>query len=103
MFWGIPIMAGSGFILMYPVLASKYLAGWIVPAAMVAHSDEAMLALLWIFMVHIFFNHFTPGIFPLNTSIFTGKMPHEIYRREHPVEYERLSRTGEEEESEIST
>ena len=94
-FWGIPVMAGSGFILMYPVLVTKFLPGWVVPAALVAHSDEAMLALTWIFLVHIFFNHFAPGVFPLNTSMFTGKVPKERYRREHPLEYERLMRTGE--------
>jgi cytochrome b subunit of formate dehydrogenase len=47
-FWGMPVMAGSGLILMYPVLATKFLPGWIVPTALVAHSDEAMLALIWI-------------------------------------------------------
>jgi len=95
-FWGMPIMAGSGFIMMYPVLATKYLPGWVVPTALVAHSDEAMLALIWIFMVHIFFNHFTPGVFPINTSMFTGKVTKERYRREHPLEYERLFKTTEE-------
>jgi formate dehydrogenase gamma subunit len=95
-FWGMPVMAVSGFILMYPVLVTKFLPGWVVPAALVAHSDEAMLALIWIFLVHIFFNHFTPGVFPLNTSMFTGKVPKERYRREHPLEYERLLGTGEE-------
>ena len=97
-FWGMPIMAGSGFILMYPILVTKFLPGWVVPAALVAHSDEAMLALIWIFLVHIFFNHFTPGVFPLNTSIFSGKVRKERYRREHPLEYERLLGTGERKE-----
>ena len=97
-FWGMPVMAGSGFILMYPVLVTKFLPGWAVPAALVAHSDEALLALTWIFLVHIFFNHFTPGVFPLNTSIFTGKVSRERYHREHPLEYERMLRTGETEE-----
>lgn len=63
-FWGVPVMAGSGFILMYPVLVTRFLPGWIVPAALVAHSDEAMLALTWIFFVHIFFSHFAPEYFP---------------------------------------
>ncbi len=94
-FWGMPVMAGSGFILMYPVLVTKFLPGWVVPTALVAHSDEAMLALIWIFLVHIFFNHFTPGVFPLNTSMFTGKVTKERHRREHPVEYERLLGVGE--------
>ncbi len=97
-FWGMPVMAGSGFILMYPTLVTKFLPGWVVPAALVAHSDEAMLALIWIFMVHIFFNHFTPGVFPVNTSMFTGKVPKERYRREHPLEYERLFETTDEKE-----
>ena len=89
-FWGMPVMAGSGFILMYPVLFSKVLPSWIVPAALIAHSDEAMLALTWIFMVHVFFSHFSPGIFPINTSIFTGKVTRKRYQKEHPVEYDRL-------------
>ncbi|MDO8568670.1 MAG: cytochrome b/b6 domain-containing protein, partial [Dehalococcoidales bacterium] len=92
-FWGMPIMAGSGFVLMYPVSVTEYLPGWVVPASLIAHSDEAMLALSWIFMVHIFFNHFTPGVFPINTSIFTGKVPKERYQREHPLEYKELTQT----------
>ena len=71
-----------------------------MPTALVAHSDEAMLALTWIFVVHIFFNHFTPGIFPINISMFTGKVPKERYRRDHPLEYERLTAPVEEEKEE---
>jgi formate dehydrogenase subunit gamma len=97
-FWGMPVMAGSGFILMYPVLVTKLLPGWVIPVALVAHSDEAMLALIWIVMVHIFFNHFAPGIFPINTAIFTGKVSRERYRREHAAEYERLTSRIETEE-----
>ncbi len=99
-FWGMPIIGGSGFILMYPVLVTKFLPGWVVPAALVAHSDEAMLALIWIFLVHIFFSHFTPEVFPLNTSIFTGKVSKERYRREHPLEYDRLLETTKKEDEE---
>ncbi|OGO38344.1 MAG: hypothetical protein A2147_10615 [Chloroflexi bacterium RBG_16_57_8] len=90
-FWGVPVMAGSGFILMYPVFVTQFLPGWIVPAALVAHSDEAMLALTWIFVVHMFFSHLAPGVFPMNTSIFSGKVSRERYRREHTLEYERLT------------
>lgn len=94
-FWGITAMAGSGFILLFPVLVTKFLPGWVVPTALVAHSFEAMIALVWIVLVHIFFTHFTPGVFPLNTSMFTEKVPKERYRREHPLKYERLLGTGE--------
>ncbi|MBI4188378.1 MAG: cytochrome b/b6 domain-containing protein [Chloroflexi bacterium] len=97
-FWGITAMAGSGFILMYPVLVTKVLPGWMVPTALVIHSFEAMMALVWIVLVHIFFSHFTPGVFPINTSIFTGKVSKERYSREHPLEYERLLGTDEQKE-----
>jgi formate dehydrogenase subunit gamma len=89
-FWGMPVMFGSGFIMMFPVWATKFLPGWVVPTALVAHSHEAMLALIWIVMIHIFFSHFTPSTFPMNTVIFTGRMKREKYREEHPVEYERI-------------
>jgi formate dehydrogenase subunit gamma len=95
-FWGMPVMFISGFILMYPVFATSFLPGWAVPAALVAHSDEAMLALVWIMMIHIFFNHFSPSHFPLNKSIFTGKVPEEKYRHEHPLEYDRIMPSREE-------
>ncbi|MDP2917382.1 MAG: cytochrome b/b6 domain-containing protein [Dehalococcoidia bacterium] len=95
-FWGMPVMAGSGFILMFPVFATKYLPGWVVPVAYTAHSHEAMLAFTWIFFIHIFFNHFSPSVYPLNKSIFTGKVPRERYIKEHALEYERLTRVDEE-------
>jgi len=93
-FWGIAIMGGSGLILMYPLLATKVLPGAIVPVAHAAHSDEAVLAVGWIFLVHILRAHFMPGSFPFNTSIFTGQMPRHRYREEHPLEYERLVQRG---------
>ncbi|MBI2829627.1 MAG: cytochrome b/b6 domain-containing protein [Chloroflexi bacterium] len=101
-FWGMPVMVISGLILMYPVAATKILPGWIVPAALVAHSDEAMLALTWIFMVHVFFAHFSPGSFPFNTVIFTGKMSVERYRDEHPLEYQRMMAAAQPEKSQES-
>ena len=101
-FWGVPVMAGSGFILMFPVFVSNYLPGWIVPAALVAHSDEAMLALTWIFVVHMFFSHFAPGSFPANTSIFTGRVSREKYEKEHPVEYARMTGSGDSQRADVS-
>src|SRR3990172_4233652 len=85
-FWGMPVMFISGFIMMYPVWVTKILPGWAVSAAYVAHTDEAMLAITWIVLVHVFFNHFSPGIFPINTSIFTGKVSRERHRKDHPLE-----------------
>lgn len=93
-------MAGSGFILMFPVPVSRYLPSWSVPVAFIAHSDEAVLAVSWIFMVHIFFSHFTRHVFPINTSIFTGKVPRERYQLEHPLEHERMTQPSQEKKEE---
>lgn len=89
-FWGIPVMGISGLIMMYPVLATKFLPGWVLPAALVAHSDEAILAIGWIFIVHVFYVHLAPHIFPFNTSIFTGRVPKSRYATDHPLEYGEL-------------
>jgi len=90
-FWGLPVIGISGFIMAYPVFVTKFLPGWIVPAAIIAHGDEAILAVSWIILVHFFFNHLSPGNFPLNKSIFTGKLSKERYQKDHPLEYDRIA------------
>lgn len=95
-FWGIFIMGGSGLILMFPVIMTKFMPGGFVPVAHAAHSDEAILAIGWIAIVHILRAHFWPGIFPFNTSIFTGWVPNKRYEEEHPLEYEQLIHEREE-------
>ena len=95
MFWGIPVMVLSGLVMMFPVLVTRFLPGWLIPVALIAHSDESMLALTWIVIVHVFFNHLGPGVFPMNPSIFTGKLSVERYQSDHATEYERLAAAGE--------
>ncbi len=85
-FWGMPVMAISGLILMFPVLVSNVLPGDAVSVALVAHSDEAILAILWIFIVHMFFVHLNPRFFPMNRAMFGGKMSRDVYAKEHALE-----------------
>lgn len=93
-FWGILIIGGSGLVLLFPVQVSQILPGGIVPVALAAHSDESLLAVGWIFIVHFFYAHFAPAIFPFNPSIFTGRVSKQRYAEEHPLEYERLYAQG---------
>lgn len=88
--WGLLIMIGGGLILMFPVTAAKILPGWAIPFALVAHSDEAVLAVGWILIVHMYFAHLHPLVFPMNKSIFTGKVPLHQYREEHALEYAQI-------------
>jgi formate dehydrogenase subunit gamma len=93
-FWGMAVMGGSGLILLFPVLVTRFLPGQIVIAAFRAHSDEALLAVTWISVVHIFYAHLAPRVFPFNTSIFSGRVPARRYREEHPLEYAQLVESG---------
>ena len=62
----------SGFILWFPVAMTKYLPGQIVPAAKAVHTNEAMMIFMLMAIWHIYDSMFSPDIFPLNKSIFTG-------------------------------
>lgn len=89
-FWGIAMMGGSGLVLLFAVQAVHILPGEAVPLAHTIHSDEALLAVGWIAIVHMFNAHLAPGIFPFNPAIFTGRLSRERYAHEHPLEYERI-------------
>ena len=88
--WGTLVMAVTGLILLFPVVATSYLPGVIVTASKVAHSYEALLAVLAIVLWHFYHAHLTDESFPMDTSIFSGRISAEKMRDHHPLEYERL-------------
>jgi cytochrome b subunit of formate dehydrogenase len=93
-FWGIPVIGFSGLILWFPWFFTAFLPGWILNVAMIVHGEEALLAVGFIFTFHFFHNHLRPENFPMDTVIFTGKMPLKRFMEERPAEYERLVREG---------
>jgi hypothetical protein len=66
-----------------------------VNVATTIHSDEALLAVCFIFSVHFFNTHFRPEKFPIDTVIFTGGMPLEEFQADRPREYEQMVVSGE--------
>ncbi len=66
--------------------------------ATIIHSDEALLAVGFIFTVHFFNTHFRPEKFPMDTVIFTGGMPLDEFKQDRPREYEELVKSGKLEE-----
>lgn len=89
-FWGVPVMGLTGLILMFPLIVTRFAPGVVVPVATIAHSDEALLATGWLFVVHFYNAHFAPHIFPFNKSIFTGRVAERRYKKEHGLEYHDL-------------
>jgi formate dehydrogenase subunit gamma len=85
---GIILMGISGLVLWFPVFTTHYFPGQIIPAAKVLHSSEALLMVLIVAIWHMYNAMFSPEVFPLDTSIFTGMISEKRMRREHPLECE---------------
>lgn len=87
--WGMGVMAITGAIMWFPTLFTNLLPGVFVPAAKSMHGGEALLAVAVIVLWHLFNTHFNPRVFPVNLSIFTGRVSKIDMMEEHPLEYER--------------
>lgn len=84
--WGTVLMIATGFMLWNPIATARLLPGQFIPAALVVHGGEAVLAVLAIVVWHgygVHLRHF-------NRSMFTGTMSEGEMREEHPLELEEL-------------
>jgi len=93
-FWGMVVIGLSGLMLMLPLFATEHLPGWTINVAHIVHSEEALLATAFIFIVHFFNTHLRPTAFPLDDAIFTGHISLDQLQKERPLEYERLKKEG---------
>lgn len=84
--WGTVVMVITGFMLWNPVATTSVLPGEAVPAALAAHSGEALLAVLSIITWHMYNVH----VKRFNRSMFTGRITHEEMEEEHAEELERI-------------
>ncbi len=98
-FWGIFVIGSTGLMLWFPVFFTRILPGSLINIATIIHSDEALLATGFIFTVHFFNTHLRPEKFPMDTVVFTGRMPIAEFRRDKPAEYEALVAAGKLEEN----
>jgi len=100
-FWGVPVIGLSGLVLWFKEFFTLFLPGWVLNIAHIVHSDEALLAVGFIFGIHFFNAHLRAESFPIDLSIFTGRISEEEFQRKHPLQYERLKREGKLEELEV--
>ncbi|MCL7973435.1 MAG: hypothetical protein M8835_02650 [marine benthic group bacterium] len=94
-FWGMFVIGSTGLFLWFPEFFTLLLPGWLVNVATIIHSDEALLAVAFIFTIHFFNTHFRLDKFPMDPVIFTGTVPIEEMKRDKPLEYQRMVETGE--------
>ena len=94
-FWGVTIIGVSGLMMWFPNVTGQYLPGWAFNVAAIFHGEEAFLAVVFLFTVHFFNNHFRPDKFPLERVMFTGTVTLDDLKHDHPLQYKRLLESGE--------
>jgi len=85
-FWGIAIMVGSGLILWFPHVSAQYVSRSFIDCAQIAHSDEAMLAIMAVFIWHFYNAHFSPMVFPMSTVWLDGQFNQAEMEEFHTLE-----------------
>jgi len=93
-YWGMMIIGTSGFFLTFPVMVSAifpmWSLGWIWDVVFTMHSDEALLAIVFILIIHFYSEHLRSEVFPMSFLWLTGKMSIKDLKHHHPAEYDRL-------------
>jgi cytochrome b subunit of formate dehydrogenase len=92
--WGIIVMAGTGIVMWFNNYFIDLLTklGWDISRTI--HFYEACLATLAILVWHFYFVIFNPSVYPMSTAWLTGKISEEEMAEEHPMELERMKKTG---------
>jgi len=97
-FWGVFVIGSTGLVLWFPELFTRFLPGWSINVATIIHSDEALLAVAFIFTIHFFNTHFRPDKFPMDPVIFTGRVGVDELKHDKPGEYEEFIANATQEE-----
>ena len=98
-FWGMVIIGGTGIIMWNKELATQILPGELLNFSIIAHSDEALLAALFLFIWHWYNVHFSISVFPMGTVYLTGYLSEDLMAEEHYQYYvEVMKKAGLEDE-----
>jgi len=90
-FWGMIVIGFSGYAMWFAPFFARFLPGWALNAVLVIHSEEGLLAILFIFSIHFVNTHLRPDSFPMDMVIFTGVESEEEFKNKRPEEYQRVA------------
>jgi hypothetical protein len=88
------IIGFSGYAMWFAPFFARFLPGWALNAVLVVHSEEGLLAILFIFSIHFVNTHLRPDTFPMDMVIFTGVESEEEFKHKRPEEFEALAKQG---------
>jgi cytochrome b subunit of formate dehydrogenase len=93
-FWGMIVIGFSGYAMWFAPFFARFLPGWALNAVLVIHSEEGLLAILFIFSIHFVNTHLRPDSFPMDMVIFTGVETEEEFKHKRSMEYARVAAQG---------
>jgi formate dehydrogenase subunit gamma len=93
-FWGIVIMVATGIIMWQKEIVTSILPGYVINFALIAHSDEALLAALFLFIWHFYNVHLSTSVFPIGTVFLTGYLPEHLMVEEHYEYYTQVMKAA---------
>ncbi len=93
-YWGVAVMGISGLILWFPVAIGGKLPREAISMSFIAHSYEAVLAFVAIFMWHFYNSIFNPNTLIISSPWRIGILTEEQMAHEHPLELEEMRRSG---------
>lgn len=86
MLWGSGVMIVTGLILWSEVPFLNRFPYWTYDLVTTVHFYEALLATLSVFAWHFYYTIYNPHVFPLATTMMTGRISHEDMERDHALE-----------------
>jgi cytochrome b subunit of formate dehydrogenase len=83
--WGTVVMVLTGTAMWFEKALIPYIGKGVLEVFLVIHYYEAWLAFLAILIWHMYGVVFNPHVYPMNPSWLTGKMPKDMFEKEHPA------------------
>lgn len=86
---GMQSMGITGLLMWFPETFAGIVPGYFINIAAHFHFHEAVLAVMYIGLVHMSDTHLVPDIFPMEKTIFTGRIEKRRFMEDHPEEWKR--------------